>query len=157
MRILPDTNIFNSILDGSCPPDVLASHHVFVTHIQKDELQRTADMDRRAALMATFETIPSASTPTRTAVWDDTPWGESGWSAKGDLYDRLLARIKELDSLAKKKKKSANQSRDARIAEVAIADQIVLITNDQSLAKATAEHGGTAMSLSDLQKHQEPK
>jgi hypothetical protein len=152
VRIILDTNIFNSVLDGTCKPDLFLKHEVFVTHIQKDELQATPDPHRRADLLATFANISSVSVPTKTAVWDDTPWDGSEWSAEGGLYERILARITSLDSTAGKRKALINQSRDARIAEVAVANRIILVTNDRSLATATTEHGGQALTLPEFQK-----
>ena len=67
------------------------------------------------------------------------------------MYDRLFARIKELDvAKSKKNRDPMNQSRDARIAETAIKAGLKLVTNDRNLKEATTEAGGIVINFEEF-------
>ena len=119
-----------------------------MTHIQGDELAATSDTNRKQLLLKTLTKVDPQSLSTDTAVWNDSKWGKTKWSARDGMYRRLLHRIRELDD-AKGRKPShpMNQSRDARIAETAIKTGLTLVTNDRSLTQATAEAGGIAITF----------
>lgn len=143
-----DTSAFNQLVDEEIDPNSLAGLRLFATHVQRDELAETPvepDETRLPALVAMFETVFARDLPTETAVWGDSRWGKAKWGSSG-LYERLLARVEELD----RKSRSPNQSRDARIAETAIKNGLVLVTNDGNLTTAAREHGCKVLTTSDL-------
>jgi rRNA-processing protein FCF1 len=151
--ILLDTNVFNRILDGLCEPCLFEKYQIFVTHIQRDELAATGNDKRRSELMRIFHSIPTTQASTETSIWNDTPWNEGMWSSDNGVYDVLFKRIQELDR--KSKNKSLNQSRDARIADVAIANGFTLITTDAALATAAKESGCHVLSVIEIQRNNE--
>jgi predicted nucleic acid-binding protein len=142
---LLDTNVFNGVCKRQIALTAFAGKRLYATHVQRTELAQASE-DLRTALLKTFADIAPAPKPTATAVWDDTPWDESTWSDDDGMYNALLARIGRLD----KKIRPLNQSRDARIAEVAIKQELTLVTNDRKLAQAAQEHGCVVMTLEDL-------
>ena len=141
-----DTVIFNRVQDGALPFAVLSEMRVYSTHIQRDELESVRNESRRTALLATFAAVDAVQTSTRTAIWGDTPWGESSWSADDGEYEWLLARLRELDG----KDRGLNQSRDARIAETALKEGLILVTDDKNLARTFQERGGCAIRSKEL-------
>ena len=86
---------------------------------------------------------------TATSVWDDTPWDEGSWS-DDVTYERMLARLKQLDN---SNKKFENQSRDVRIAETALKHGLTLVSDDTNLRTVMTEFGGKAISTMELQKN----
>lgn len=143
-RFLFDTNIFNHVLDGKIPIGRSSECKIFVTHIQRNEITQTKSESRKAELFSVLEKISPDKTSTKTAIWCDTPWDDSEWSANDDLYDRLLSEIIRLDE---KRRKNFNQSRDARIAETAIRAGMTLVTDDRNLASVIRKFGGSTTDL----------
>ena len=163
-----DTNVFNRILDGVVPIDALRGRvNAHATHIQRDEIARTKDDGRRRALEAVFgdltgAAVPTASlvlgvsrvgaarlggervVPTNSAVWDASTWDQAKWSANDNLYVPVKA---DLDALNGGKR---NNIHDALIAETAIKDGFVLITDDQDLAAVTKKYRGECLSVLEL-------
>lgn len=144
-----DTSTFNQFVNSEIDPNVLAGLRLFATHVQRDELARTCDEIRKSALLAMFEAVSAQNLPTETAVWDDSNWGQAKWGSS-DLYERLVERVRELDHKSKKSKSPLNQSRDARIAETAIKNGLVLVTTDCNLKTAAREHGCEILTTADL-------
>lgn len=139
-KYMLDTNVFNHVLDEQITLDKFMGKVLFATHVQHDELERTLDPDRRKALLSIFHQIEAEVIPTETAIWGDSKWGRAKWSNGDGLYEKLLARIKELDGNSRRNKSSINQSRDARIAETAIRQRLILVTNDNNLKTAATEN-----------------
>jgi hypothetical protein len=55
MQYMVDTNIFNWLVDGAVSIEDLPSDGQFIaTHIQRDEIDKTKDVARRAKLSAKF-------------------------------------------------------------------------------------------------------
>jgi hypothetical protein len=140
-----DTNVFNGLIDGLVQVEQFDGKRLFATHVQFDELSDTPDAVRREKLQSKFSAVVDQRVPTESAVWGISRWGQANWPPRKDDYEPLLARIRELDRLAKKKKKKENQSRDALIAVTAIKAGYVLVTSDQNLATATKEFGGAVI------------
>lgn len=147
LKCMFDTVVFNRIRDGKLILSSLnANIEVYATHIQRDELNNTPDPIRREALLQTFrEAIsPTGVVPTSSAVFDVSRYDECRYSGPESLYSALRA---ELDVLNRKK---ANNVQDALIADTAISEGYVLVTEDGDLAKVTRNHGGDCLSVSDL-------
>ena len=137
MKCVVDTNIISRLVDGRLRPEDLPTDVEFVaTHVQIDELNNTKDADRRARLFLKFATTVAAVVPTESTVLGVSRLGHSKLS-DGNLYTALKS---DLDSLNGGK---ANNTQDALIAEVAIANGYTLLTADFHLAKVAKKCGCT--------------
>lgn len=163
-----DTNVFNRILDGVVPIDALSGHvNAHATHVQRDEIGRTKDPARREALEAVFGSVtgaavPTASfvldvsrlgearlggrrvVPTSSAVWGVSKWGQAKWTADDNLYVPIKA---ELDALNGGKK---NNIEDALIAETAIKEGYILVTEDGDLTTVAKKYRGECLTVREL-------
>lgn len=163
-----DTNVFNRIVDEDIALKSLVGRvTAYATHIQRDEINNTKDVERRARLAKTFgdvvaATDPTASfvigasrlgearlggervVPTTSAVWDVSRWNEAEWGDEDDLYSALKS---DLDKLNQNK---PNNVHDALIAETSIKADYVLVTNDAHLAAVTKKYGGKCLSVGEL-------
>ena len=142
-----DTNIINRILDHDWDlqnfkrPDKT----FFATHVQRDEIINTQNATRRDELLSIFEEIV-VSIPTESALWGRSRWGESKWAS-----DNQVGKI--LEALNKKDKKNKNKSNphDALIADTAIKNNYILITEDDPLYYVVTEvFKGSAQKLDDF-------
>ena len=145
---------------------------VFATHVQRDELGNTVNPDRRVQLMMAFRRIiddvaPTESfvldtskldqarigqageLPTESAVWGISQWGQSKWGQPDSLLSKLRARLNQKTDSSigksrnrKVKEARVNDVRDALIAETAIRNHLILVTNDIRLQSAVGELGG---------------
>jgi predicted nucleic acid-binding protein len=130
-----DTNIINWLVDGRLTLEDLPSDGEFLaTHIQRDELAKTPDEQRRAQLLAKFEKTVDHEVPTESMVVGISRVGLAKLS-DGKRYYSLR------DGLAALNKGRLNNSHDALIAEVAIESGWTLITADRHLARVAADHG----------------
>jgi rRNA-processing protein FCF1 len=155
--VMLDTNVFNDILSDKLSLQDLGGYSVIATHVQRDELGLTPDLVRRAALLRVFASSQPAMVPTETSIWGDSSWGEAKWSSGDGVYDKLLARVAELDKKRGNKKRPFNQSRDARIAETSLKLGVTLITSDPSLRLAAEELGADVASIEELKCGLPPK
>lgn len=166
-----DTNVFNRILDGVIPVTALTGRvEAYATHIQRDELDRTKNPERRAALGKMFGEVvagalPTDSSvlgvsrlgearlggervvPTASGVYGVSNYGQAGYSTNDNLYAALRDR---LDSVNGQK---SNNAQDALIAETSIKEGHVLVTDDTDLALVTKEFGGQCLSVGELLSH----
>jgi len=130
-----DTNIINWLVDGRLQIEDLPGDGEFVvTHVQRDELAKTPDEQRRAQLFAKFETTVDREVPTESMVVGISQIGLAKIS-DGKLYCSVR------DALSILNKGKTNNSHDALIAEVAIENGWVLITADGDLAQVATSHG----------------
>lgn len=161
-----DTNIFNRILDFEIQVETF-SHRVnaYVTHIQRDEINNTRNDKRRATLANIFvDVIPGSAVtashminaspsakqrtdneniiPTRSAVWGVSKWDQSMW-AEDDFCMTLKL---ELDKIKRKQ----NNIKDALIADTAIKEKYVLVTDDGPLKIVTEQQGGECWTLKEM-------
>jgi hypothetical protein len=147
---LLDTNIFNQLLDGDITVSDFGGQMLFATHVQSDELQRTKNVARAADLLAVITSLAPNDAATTTGIWGDSRWGHFKWS-DGERYSKLLSRLQELDALSNKRVRDPlNQSRDARLAETAIENDLTFVSGDQNLVALTKEFGGSALDPRDL-------
>jgi hypothetical protein len=163
-----DTNVFNRVLDGVVSLNALIGRvNGHATHVQRDEIGRTKDPARRQALEAVFASVtgtavPTASfildasrlneasfggsrvVPTSSAVWGVSKWDEAKWTANDNLYVPMKA---ELDTLNGGKK---NNVEDALIAETAVKDGYILVTDDRDLSAVTKKYRGECLTVLEL-------
>src|SRR4029077_9614703 len=142
MKYLVDTSVFNWLADGWIQSENLPPDGCFaITHIQIDEINRVRDEDRRARLLLVQASLRCELLPTRTLVLDVSRL-DYACVGDGKLYTSLKT---ELDILNGGK---TNNSRDALIAEAAIANGHVLLTADDDLKSVTKAHGGAVIFFS---------
>ena len=147
-----DTNLFNGLVDGKASLNVFRGKTLLATHVQLDELNATSDITRREKLVSMFKLVQAGTLPTSTSVWDDTPWDGGNWSDNDNLYNDMLADLRKRDKAAGKRPKGLNQSRDVRIAETAIKNDLTLVTDDKNLRFVTAKFKGNAICLHQFEK-----
>ena len=143
-QYMVDTMIINRILDHGLDlkyfkrPD----KQIFTTHVQRDEIINTKNETRRNELLSVFQEIENPI-PTESALWGRSNWGESKWAAD-DLVEKIL------NELNKKDKRKSNPQ-DALIADTAIKNNYILITEDGPLYEVVTEiFNGSAQKLDDF-------
>jgi len=165
-----DTNIFNSLLDGSLPiEDLVGKATFFATHIQADELSNTSDDKRRESLLQLFADIKGTALPTESFVLDVSrldqanlggdrmiptesarlgisQWGRAKWTAPDNLFDSIRSMLNKLN------RAKPNNIMDALIAETAIKNGLTLVTHDSDLFHATTHFGGACINVFELHK-----
>ncbi len=168
LKCMFDTNVFNRIVDEEIALESLIGRvTAYATHIQRDEINNTPDVNRRAVLAKEYGDVVAVSdptsslvigisrlgearlggereVPTASAVWDVSQWDEANWSADDNLCSALKS---ELDKLNGSK---PNNIQDALIAETSIKEKYVLVTDDADLAALTKKYGGKCFSVSEL-------
>ena len=139
-----DTNVFNRVLDGALRlPALDVDVSYFATHVQLDELAATRDDLRRKRLLEQFSSIAPESIPTDTFVWDVSRL-DLARLGDGVLFTRIR------DDLAKLNKGKLNNIQDALIAETAINNGLVLVTEDRDLRIVVSREGGSAIRIQDI-------
>jgi len=127
-----DTNIINRILDHKLDLKIFngSDNAFFATHVQRDEIAKTPDKARRDELLSIFQEI-TKSVSTESALWGKSNWDECKWAAD-DLVEKIL---EELDKEDKRK----NNPEDELIADTAIKNNYILVTEDKPLYKVVNE------------------
>lgn len=166
-RYMLDTNVFNHVIDGKVDVERLAGMDLVVTHVQRDELQKTKDESRRGKLLAVFQELTPDQTvtasavagvsvaggasasggkvvPTESMVWDVSNWKQAKWGAEDGLFEAMR---NELDALNKRKK---NNAHDILIAETAVRNGWVLVTSDSDLFAVVTKYGGACINTAAL-------
>lgn len=135
-KYLVDTCVFNWLTDSKIQKQSLPSDGGFaIIHIQLDEINRTADQERRAKLLLMQTSLRCELVPTQTFLADISRSDHARWG-DGKLFQSIKA---DLDRLNGGKE---NNSRDALIAEASIANGYTLLTADKDLRSATMQHNG---------------
>jgi len=164
-----DTCAFNHVLDQNLDLEKVKSKgQLFVTHIQRDELNNCKNEERRNLLLQIFielqdEDAPTEScvldvsrldqaklsggpVPTSSAVWDVSRWDEAMWT---DPANSLYETIKnELDRI----KKKPNNIQDALIGETALKNKYTFVTDDNDLYNVMKKYACQVMTLSEFLK-----
>ena len=143
-----DTNVFNDACDGKMPAEAFSDRKITATGVQLSELRATKNLARRDELLAKFLEIGPTSTLAASGIWglDGAGWGQARWNDGSGTFQSMLARLKELDAVSRKKSKDEmNQIRDIVIAETALKLRAILVSNDNNLRKLFFEFGGTAI------------
>lgn len=141
-----DTNIFNRIADGLLDIASFQGREIFATHIQLDELQNTHASERRAWLVHHFKAVNPSLLPTESMVLDVSKWDECKWTSDetcASLFATLKAR-------GKGKRPDKNYWCDALIAETALKNRLILLTEDTDLREIVQEQAGTVLSLPEF-------
>jgi hypothetical protein len=153
-----DTNVFNDVLDGKVSLVPFGGGRVLVIGVQRDELSRTSDPERRSALLKTFEMVnPEVELASSFAFGiEGAGWDQAYWNDGSGKFEKMRARLRELDKPKKRRSMNKaeavflNQERDILIAETVIKVGAVLVSGDTNLRQVVEEFGGRAMDPSEL-------
>lgn len=148
-----DANVFNEVLDGNVLlPPLIRRHLLLVTGIQPSELRATPNPERRAALLAVYNEIQPTSVPASSFACDIEGAGldQAYWNDGSGKFEKMLARLQQLDKKKGKKRNASNQVRDILIAETAIKNGATLISGDFNLRTVVLEFGGRASALTTV-------
>jgi hypothetical protein len=143
-KFLFDTNIFNAILDNKIFLISSKNCELYITHIQKDELEACSNEQRRKDLLKVFKIINPHEIPTESAIWDVSRWGSSKWGIEENVYKGIL------NQLEKRKPRNRGNTKDALIGETAFRTGIILVSNDKALRDTIIQIGGMTMCLDDF-------
>lgn len=153
IKCMFDTNIFDWIVknDTSLVETLAECVEVYATYIQQDELDRTPGRDEKAKRAKLFvRLVPEnagsdrpGKVPTESAMWGISKWGSAKWGSGDGLRERIHS---SLDT----RKKKPNNAEDSLIAETAIKNDFLLVTNDGDLKEVAQEHGGESICLREL-------
>ncbi|GAH03750.1 unnamed protein product, partial [marine sediment metagenome] len=139
-----DTNIFGHILDNKILVENFPKNlNFFITPIQLYELKKTRDQNRRKMLLTIFNKIDQENIPTESTVLGVSKLGYSKLSRKNNLYEKIKS---DLDEKVLKQ----NNIQDALIAETAIKNGLILVTNDGDLLEVTQKYNGEVSNLKDF-------
>lgn len=142
-----DTNIFNRLLDQQIELPLSNTHTYYATHVQFDELQNTRKVNRRELLENTFKKVSPDELPTESFVLGIARLGKAKLS-DGIIYDEIRSKLNALNN------NKANNAMDAVIAETAIKNDLILVTEDKNLAQVMSELKGQVCSLAIFLKSQ---
>ncbi len=142
-----DTNIFNEILDGKISLQEIqgTTAKFWITHLQYDELNSTKNEDRRNGLLKTFQQIDQTVVPTESAVFDISVWDQAKWTSQDNLYEPIL---NELNT--RQPGRTRSHTRDALIAETAIKNKCLFVSNDKTLYSIVEQFKGEVCTLEEL-------
>jgi len=147
-----DTNIFNRILDKRL--ELPRSLKYYVTHLQYDEICNTPQPERRNELLKLFNKVPKELIATEGIVLGVSRLGMAKFISETDeeLYNKMLARLEELDKNDGKKKSPENQVRDILTALTCLRNCLTLVTEDKNLKTVAQEFQVSAITFEQFQK-----
>lgn len=148
-KYMLDTTVFNHVLNEDISTALFAGHRLLVTGVQAGELKSTKAAQRRESLWDVFKDIAPISLLASSFAFgiEGAGWDQAYWNDGSGNFEKMLARLKELDGT---KNRDLNQKRDILIAETAIKNEAVLVSGDSNLRKVVFEFGGHAISLNDF-------
>jgi predicted nucleic acid-binding protein len=159
-KYMLDTTVFNKvkkilIADLSCVT-------VLATGIQEAELGATKKPEgRREELLDVFKQVNPATSIVASFAWgiEGAGWGQAHWNDGTGTFQKMRARLRELDGAKKTRKKPLGQERDILIAETAMKRGATFVTDDPNLRRVVSEFGGrvidTPAFLSEAEKSRE--
>jgi hypothetical protein len=148
-----DTNIFNRVLDGRITIEEMNGLRIVATHVQSDELSATGikSAERAKSLLSVLDRIEPEKMPTSSMVSDVSRWGKASWPADDGIFQARENRLRELDAQSRKKHRDElNPLRDVLIAETALKNDLVFVSEDRNLRTVVEEFGGVAMDIATM-------
>lgn len=139
MEYMLDTSAIGEIADGTIGAKILytSPDQFHITHIQKDELAEAGDHTR--ILMKVVEMVESDEKTTEAMMWGISNWG-SKWGA-GEYTNDMSGNMAP----------DINSKKDVLIAETAIQNEHILVTNDKELLNTVNKNTpGSAITVSEL-------
>jgi hypothetical protein len=140
MDLMLDSNVFDELLSGALVIDFESNPEIQIhlTHVQQDELAATGDVQKRESLLKCMAEIPHQRHPTESFAVGISAIGEARVTSGDGLIEYL-------------RKGKLKHTKDALIAETAMNLGYILVTDDDRLMKKVLSHGGSAMSIKELQ------
>lgn len=126
MKYLLDTCVFNWIVNGTHTSSDLPVGEYLVTHIQRDEIEKVSDEERRNALLSSFKLCEAEQVPTGVFVLGVSRIGQAALG-DGGVYHRIYT---ELSILNGSKRKRQSHMADAIIGATAHVRGVGLVTAD---------------------------
>ena len=157
LKCMFDTVAFNRMVEHQVPVEQLIPHvEAFATPIQWHELKRTEKTNptKWEKLRRLFQNLLGEETlsgdsrmiPTETTAWNQSPWNSGKWSKPCNLYGPILTAMDE-------RKRDKNNPTDALIAETAIENNLILVTDDEGLREVAPRFGAKCKSWEQLREH----
>lgn len=141
MKFMFDTNIFNHIIDEQVDVSLFKTNYEYlVTHIQFDELNATKNEIRKSELLKIFKNIEQEKVSTNSAAFDISDWDNAGWGDDDDIYTKILEGLNQI-------KNEKNNIADSLIAETAIKNEAIFVTDELKLRKVVSSFGYKVFSL----------
>ncbi|MCG6153139.1 hypothetical protein [Leptospira bandrabouensis] len=144
-KILFDTNVFNEILDGKIPFPNPNKYTFYASPLQLAEIHNTKNISRKEDLLRIYNIINPEIFGLKSMIWGYMTWNTMQWNETGGEEISILKQ--KLDG----KKKKSNNIEDSLIAEVAIAENILFVTNDQLLYEVMQEMNQRVIKPSELE------
>jgi len=140
MGFIFDSNIFDKFVDDRIKLEEIKKEEnkYFVTHVQFDQLSKTTDRNRRQLLLSMFSKISSKNLPTESTIF--------GVSKSG------MAKLSDGNFIEKLRKGNIKHTSDALIGEVAIKNNLILVTEDNRFRKRIKSAGGRAITFDEFKK-----
>jgi predicted nucleic acid-binding protein len=144
-----DTSVFNKLIDQKISPSPFAGRRVLSTGIQVGELRATLNEKRKTTLLDVFTEVAPVPTFASSFAFgvEGAGFGQALWNDGTEQVEKMLARLETLDG---KKRKNVNQTKDVLIAETAIKNGVILISDNCNLRQLMSEFGGRAISLEEF-------
>lgn len=135
MKYLLDTCVFNWIVNGTHTLLDLPDGEYLVTHIQRKEIEKTRDGERKKALLSSFESCEPDQIPTKVLVFGISRLGQAALGNL-DVYKRIYAKLCALDSNGRK---HTSHQADAITGATAHAKGVGLVTADANFFQVMRE------------------
>nr|WP_321409315.1 type II toxin-antitoxin system VapC family toxin [uncultured Carboxylicivirga sp.] len=135
-KIMLDSNIFDDLVKREITTESFGNVQLNVTHIQRDELEKCKDESWKQELISKLNVIDPDLMPTESLVL--------GYSRVG------LAKLGDSGLFEKLRVGKLKNTNDALIAETAMKNDLLLVTNDKRLKKRVKRLGGKCINLDDL-------
>jgi rRNA-processing protein FCF1 len=143
---LVDTNAINDIADGRMDLEALSSFRCFMTTIQYEEICHTPDLIRRNQLLAAVRStgLELIQTGVYVPKYSQIKYSKIGM---GVLYQLAVQALEKDQGPSTAKRKHKSNVRDAILAETAIEEAMILVSNDSALRRIVNSWGGRAIDL----------
>lgn len=142
-KIMVDSNVFDDFISGKLKRDDMEKarqkgYTFYITHIQMDEVNDCPDSERRKGLNLFIVAAGVLIIPTESFV---VGISRVGFSKVGD--GQIINKLKAQGE-------GSRRLHDPLIAETALKNDYILLTNDENLRKKVHKQGGRAYSVGDF-------
>lgn len=133
IRVMFDTNAYDAIMEHGDMERILELINnkaiaIVTTHVQKDELLKNPNKQRRMSLLDIYYRLNSNNTPTAASLWGISKWGQAKWTGEDQKA-----------SLNEVKRNRLSFSEDDLIGITAKDHCDILITHDKDLTARLKE------------------
>lgn len=140
-RIIFDSNIFDKLIIGELSNNEIEDSKIngfeyFITHVQTDEISKCSDEEKRKKLTLFFVVLKPTVVGTESFV--------IGTSRLG------FAKLSDGQTFEKLRKGNLKYTNDALIGEVALKNDLVLVSEDKQLRNKVNSESGKAISFKEF-------